>query len=172
MSKANAEWVLNFLKAHEATGQHAPVETMQRVVDYIVELEAQAGVIKGSEQLARDVMVTAVEGGSGYWARFIGVQRVDNEGFPDHLDIISFQVRPDEPAYSDKREDLRDQFQEITAEKILVAMQQIVRDEKLISPSFQSDVLLALLHDDASDIDADGADAILQVACFGELVFG
>lgn len=29
----NANWVMNYLKAIEASGQHAPVETMQRVID-------------------------------------------------------------------------------------------------------------------------------------------
>ena len=170
MSKANAEWVLNFLKAHEATGQHAPVETMQRVVDYITTLEAQADVVRGSEQLARDVMTTAVEGGINYWAEFRCVDRVDAEGSPNHLDIISFHVRPAEESFG--KGDVRELWQEVTVEKVLEAMRTITTNDKLVNSSIQSDIILGLLHNDACHIDAEGADCIVQVACFGELVFG
>lgn len=172
MSKANAEWVLNFLKAHEATGQHAPVETMQRVVDYIVALETRFGIgpDEARSNLARDVMTTAVEGGINYWADFKGVERNHEEGSPDFLIVQSFHVRPAERSFGEG--DVRELWQEVTVEKVLEAMRTITMNDTLVGSHIQSDIILGLLHDDACHIDAEGADCIVQVACFGEIVFG
>ena len=99
----------------------------------------------------RDVLVTATEGGINYWA---DVQRRSLK------DITAAIVPIDETPLYLQDDDLR------------AAIAKIFRGDVEINPEIWRDIVCAVAQEDASDIDAEGADAIVQIALFGEIVYG
>lgn len=109
-----------------------------------------------------DIVIGAVEGGTGYWAvaanyRWSGKNEYPAsatlvEGFdgrvrtvPLHLDIVAVEN----------------------------AMFRIAHDHKLsVSGVIREHVIRALATNDAGDCDSDVADIVAQVAAFGEIVYG
>ena len=114
-------------------------------------------------QFLSDILHTSIEGGIDYWALY------RNAGL--HGDnLMSIQLRPDEPSFN--RFDPRDDWQEINIEKVADAITKICTGTVRISKDRQDTISTALLANDAGMIDADLADCIVQVAAFGEIVFG
>lgn len=60
----------------------------------------------------------------------------------------------------------------LTAPLIEEAMSKIVENKIEVSNSTRNDVTRSIKENDMSYIDANAADAIIQVACFGEIVYG
>lgn len=108
-----------------------------------------------SEQLLKDLLVTAVEGGSGYWADFLNVKR-DTE-----LNIIKCLVVEQERSTEDEPPRRVD----VTPELLALGL------ERLAQANFPS----ALTHlknaiDETGD--AETADVVLQMTVFGSVVYG
>lgn len=61
---------------------------------------------------------------------------------------------------------------EITKDDVEKAMGKIMENKVEISASIRSDVTSAIKEDDYGYIDSYAADAIIQIACFGEIVYG
>lgn len=107
-------------------------------------------------QFYSDITVTAVEGGIYYWADFKDY---------DHTNLADVAVRvrdmedPDEP------------WTLINNDTIGRALS-MLKDGKVKTgrgQKFWSEVYRTM---DAGNIDASDADVIVQVACYGEIVFG
>lgn len=100
----------------------------------------------------RDVLITATEGGIGYWAR---VTR-------RNIRTIEAVIIGDFTG-----EELRLQDDDLQA-----AIRKVCRGEVEIRRDLWRDIVCAVGDDDASEIDAEAADAIVQIALFGEIVYG
>lgn len=120
-------------------------------------------------QMFSDVIITAVEGGTGYWAVADKYRWSDDDSYPATVTLIEqdsaggFDSLNREPigAYP------------VTVHGIAAAMYRIAFDPTIgVSNSIQRSVTVALVHTDYADLDADAADAIVQVLIFGDLVYG
>lgn len=106
------------------------------------------------EQFLSDVLVTAVEGGINYWAYVeeydpnTSVHLVDT--LDDEAECLYFVRLPD----------------------IASAIINICNGFKDISEDRKEIVIKANASNEAGDIDADIADAIVQIAVFGEITYG
>lgn len=124
-----------------------------------------------SAQFLRDVLCTAVEGGSNYWMHASATKRVKVGEYIEYE-----QVKVYETGDGDGDE---------TAPRIIGLAQMAEGVRRMIARDFTSDkshampysksageVLIAVVNDDAGNVDADLADLILQCACFGHIVYG
>lgn len=114
---------------------------------------------KVSEELAKDILSIAVEGGSNYWGSFGILQ-----GKSDDYTAVTVK--------------------DVTGEDAGVALPNVVtlttvRNglELAVKPSSMREDLReacikALENDDACYMDADSADCVVQLGLFGEIVFG
>lgn len=109
-------------------------------------------------QLVSDILETAVAGGIDYWLSRITVAR--NKQLDQIENIL---VKPDE----------RDSdFKLIDHPTAVYAIQRLLEGEVEVSETIKQSIYQAVVENDASYIDADGADVIVQVAAFGEIVYG
>jgi hypothetical protein len=121
--------------------------------------------VRLTEQDRSDILVTAIEGGIGYWA---GAERIDRD---EDLNIL--------------RADLYDRYTEdeegephtttcslTTKDTALDRAMERILDESLCGDWIVQYVRDAVEHDDLGFIDATAADVIVQVAMFGEVIFG
>jgi hypothetical protein len=113
--------------------------------------------IELTEQEARDILTTAVESGLygiAYWA-------TEHPGFDfwrdaETLDITRIKIVADNDKGETKTYD-------ITTEKIKEAVAQIAQENGM--PELVASIL-------EEDVDSEGADIIVQVACFGQVIYG
>lgn len=115
------------------------------------------------EQFLYDILTTFVESGWSDWARFTEVNRE-----VDTLDVLSITLID--------VEDSGKSF-DVGIDEVFTGLCRIVgkdNDGKHvdISSSILDYVMRGVREQDAGDIDAIGADCIVQAAIFGELVYG
>lgn len=112
------------------------------------------------KQFALDVMVTAVEGGIGYWSACTAYHwekddKEDLDGF--YADI------------EDDGEDEEFKFR-IDAESVWKGIETLYKQEGY--EGVKKTLSHAIVDHDAGMIDAEIADCIIQAAVFGEVVYG
>lgn len=107
-----------------------------------------------SNQDCKDILTTAVESGTDYWAYSADVQR---DTTTHAVDRVTFVDATDEAA-----------FLPVTVRwgQVLPAMQAVLDQYPKTRAAAQ------IRTNDPGMIDAEGADVIAQVAAFGEIVFG
>ncbi len=110
------------------------------------------------EQFLYDVLTTAIEGGIGYWAR---VRKLERDA---ELNVLRFEARD--------AEDGSAPYQSITPEKIDAAIARVQRGSVKVGQSYAAQFVGYPENLNACDVDAIGADIVVQVAAFGEIVFG
>jgi hypothetical protein len=131
------------------------------------------------EQFLADIIIGAVEGGTGYWAVCLWY-RHDDEGetaavLGEETELIEYadqflatygrKVKIGELIEAGKAA-------KVTVETVAKGLGRIKRGEVGV----RSDILEAIKQGDAENdgcyIDADGADVIVQAGLFGEVVYG
>jgi hypothetical protein len=126
------------------------------------------------EQFLADIITTAVEGGTGYWAQTSQYQyEYDGELKLYTGKLIEgggtqatlHELDDDDEGY--KAEGLT-----ITTDKIAAAIGKLKRGEIQINSQLAESILTGDKENDAGYIDADGADALTQIALLGELTYG
>jgi hypothetical protein len=110
------------------------------------------------KQFLQDVLCTAAEGGCDYWAIFRNVRRNGN------LDYLSFDIRD--------AEDPEAAWHSITLTKLDKAIRRLLLGEAKAGRHIVQQFAGYPGNIDATDHDADGADVVVQIAAFGEIVFG
>jgi hypothetical protein len=114
--------------------------------------------VNAREQMFSDVIITAVEGGTGYWAVASGYHFDGEDRHPASVTLTEQGAHVGYP---------------VTVHGIAAAMYRIAHDRTVkVREDIRQDVGAALWSPDAADLDADDADAIVQVLIFGELVYG
>lgn len=110
------------------------------------------------EQFLEDVLVTAVEGGIGYWAE------VAEYRYRDCHAVIA--EREDATGEGPRRFTL-------SAAKLEEGLARVASPEFKINARQRGEILSdSATNGEACLIDADSADCIVQAAVFGELVYG
>ena len=104
------------------------------------------------------VLVTAIEGGINYWAnvRKYKVASVDGN--------LTY-------AYAEVRDIGERDYSPVTLDTIALGIARIRNGEPSIAPGFLDEVREADEENDASNMDSEAADIILQVGLFNELVY-
>ena len=106
------------------------------------------------KEFLSDVMVTAIEGGINYWVeRFLSCTR--ENGF-----ITGVAFHSDGRLYTVFGRDIERAITEV--KNTTFKVRQDIREA----------VILADAQNDASDVDAEVADVLVQAAVFGEIVYG
>lgn len=119
------------------------------------------------EQFILDVMTTIVESGALMWTE--EVTTVDRD---DDLNVTRIGLIHENPS------DDGFVFKTIDPEKVVRAIQLILGvspDEGLpinLADYIRDYIVSGVRDNDAGDIDEEAADAIAQVACMGEVIFG
>jgi len=125
------------------------------------------------QEFLSDVITTAFEGGIGYWA-----QAGEYKWWSPTLDGGTAEHLYGQPnAYGVIWDGDSELWYTIDVDKVASAIKRIVdRDvpdsEVHLAEGYRDLVRIADAENDAGEIDADAADWIVQVACFGEVVYG
>jgi hypothetical protein len=135
-----------------------------------------------NKQCIYDVLTTAIEGGSGYWLnnddfKNITVRRDENHNvtaiFFEGTGQIPITYKTRGPCFAQRPQDDSQFLYCIFPLDIVEAAQKILHaskpDEYGYGPYCAAKELAKGEH---ADIDADAADCLLQVAAFGEIVYG
>lgn len=137
------------------------------------------------EEFLSRVLETAVEGACSYWADVSAdpsEESVRNEGvrdfdLSDYIEEDAEASRDDEGgiAYTEASFLVsKDPTQggTLDLQGVADAIERIVSGEVDVPPAIREIILAAVEDGDASDIDAEAADCIVQVGLFDEIVYG
>ena len=118
-------------------------------------------------QLMKDTLTTAIEGGINYWAMGRNFEREEDSAY------ATCELRPhrDEGLPFEKG-DPRNDWKRVGPEEIEAAMLRIINEPGLCAAYIREAVLLDYIDPDSCRGDADTADVVIQIALFGEIVFG
>lgn len=94
----------------------------------------------------------------GYWADDIEYAEPYDSEEPGPA--LSFTCEDGVELYTVRKTDIED------------AIEMIAGNEVTVSPGIKADIMSAIKEDDYGYIDGHAADAIVQVACFGEVIYG
>lgn len=104
-----------------------------------------------------DVIIGAVEGGTGYWAQVSGYHWSDDD--PSATEVI-FHDMEDGTEYP------------MDIDKVASAIGKLRAGGVQVNATTLASILEGDKENDGGMIDAGDADIIVQVACFGEIVYG
>jgi len=113
------------------------------------------------ERMLADILIGAIEGGTGYWAT---VSAYQHSGSAGETSATLHEIELSDPEHPDGRE--------VSTETVQEGIQAV------LDPYFRvcTDVRAAIAHadeeDDAGGLDAEAADAIVQAGLFGRLIYG
>jgi hypothetical protein len=114
-----------------------------------------------SDQLASDIMTTAAEGGSNYWAHFEAIANREGDYGAEWAAVIVTDTEDhDETEY---RADLN---------TIRAGLRRIMTEGELCGQHICDAVAAAVTSNDAGNLDADAADVVLQIGLFGRIIYG
>ena len=124
-----------------------------------------------NDEFLRDVGITAVEGGIGYWSQIEGYGKFVNSLYVGD----TFQKSLNPSNYLGKlyviddwtqEPDPNEPTHELNTDLIAKGMQLVLDSGRW------KHIAQAILAEDAGDLDAGDADVIVQLGCFGEVVYG
>lgn len=112
--------------------------------------------------LGQDILTTAVEGGIGYWFQISDYKRTDDL---DWVEVVGRQLNDDESGYDGDEHTIK-------ATQLEKAAKAIIGPDFNMKQTMKDNIARMIRHRDAGEIDAYEADAIVQYATFGKLVYG
>lgn len=110
-----------------------------------------------------DVVITAVEGGIGYWARTRNYRWDEGDDAAGQA-YATVEVFDADGALAD--------WKLVNADTVAHGIGKIRDANFKINPDLRALILGADAENDAGNIDADAADVIVQAGLFGEIVYG
>lgn len=130
---------------------------------------------KLTDEIAGDILTTAVEGGTGYWAQVDKIKRTEDLT----VTSVCFHEMSEDPDSPDVYGDNWNGFYlkegvTVTLEDVKRAIRKLAGTEpvKYAGPTIRSECRGLIFDPEEVDYDADTADVIVQVAIFGEVVYG
>lgn len=112
------------------------------------------------QRFLADIIISAVEGGTGYWAQ-VSVYRHDCPAAETAATL--HEIEPEDPSEPGRQLD---------TETIAAGIKAIVSPGFSVRADLQAVIKTADETNDASLLDAEAADAIVQAGLFGALVYG
>jgi hypothetical protein len=133
-----------------------------------------------SEQRAEflgDIITTALEGGTGYWAQVSQYQYVSDGELRVCVGTAKTGAGAGEACatlheLNDAGDGYKEQGLELTLDAVAAAIGKITSGQVSVGGMTVQAVVAASRENDADEIDADYADTIAQVALLGEVVYG
>ena len=110
------------------------------------------------------IVATAVEGGIGYWAEIRNYHWAHDGDLTGNLTQAYVEARPQNEEEAE--------WNLVTLPDIERGIAKIKDGSTEIARSVKKDILIADNENDASEIDSEAADCIVQAALFGTLVYG
>lgn len=117
------------------------------------------------EQFLSDVIVTAIEGGIGYWAVCLQYQ------YEGKVVVSDFQYLGGGTRATISPIDTEGIYM-ITPNTIAHGIAVLQADSTVCAASLRDKILAASRENDAGEIDSEAADVIVQAGLFGEVVYG
>jgi hypothetical protein len=111
------------------------------------------------EEFLSDIITTAIEGGTGYWAQVSGYHWSDDEPATTRATLHDME---DGATFALTIEDI--------ARGLAIVVDE--RGEFRLNDELRASIVLADNENDGGYIDADCADVIVQAALFGEVRYG
>lgn len=134
------------------------------------------------DEFLSHVLETAVEGGCSYWADVSAESTGDDAGSDDARDFdVGDYVEDSDTAGEEPRSYTsasflvsKDPMQggTLDLQGVADAIERIAQGEAEVPPAIREIILAAVEDGDASDIDAEAADCIVQIGLFDEIVYG
>jgi len=118
------------------------------------------------KQFLFDIFVTALEGGVGYWAQS-SVYKWTKDGTDNEEDLDNFHS-----IVTDAEDDEAFEESTINQDTIVKGINKIIKGEVQINDTMRQNITIASIRNDAGMLDANDADAIVQVGLLGEIMFG
>lgn len=145
-----------------------------------------------SDVFLSEVLQTAVEGACSYWADISAEHTGSDEGadgahdfdVSDYLEAEKNDDNDDDEGDTGNEDTLlyasasflvsKDPAQggTLDLEGIADAIERIANQEVEIAPAIREIIIAAIEEDDASEVDAEAADCIVQIGLFDEIVYG
>jgi hypothetical protein len=119
-------------------------------------------VVELDDESLADILVTAVEGGIGYWSECSEYQHNGTPGIAAK-DVFAVIIDTEDPEFSGS---IRIDLDIISRGIKNILAKDIIRKSAL------DEILRAICEDDVGMIDADYADCIIQAGLWGELRYG
>lgn len=119
-------------------------------------------------EFLNDVLITAVEGGIGYWSQVSAYRWSDGEGEPlEVASVIVHEMNDDDDGY--KPEGVT-----VTSADIGRAIGKLMDKnvELSVHRDYRARIFSASMANEAGDLDAGDCDIIMQVAVLGNVVYG
>lgn len=124
------------------------------------------------EQFLADIITTAIEGGTGYWATVYRYKWDDLPPAEVHAWIVDNETVGTQPAPPAYEAWLSEHARVINVELIARGISRIASGRVPVALSLQQAIVVGNRDVDAGMIDADCADVIVQAGLFGEIVYG
>lgn len=121
------------------------------------------------DQFCRDIICTAVEGGSNYWGRFTVLERCESEENPERGPLEYHKVQVEE---IDETTGDTVSVHEVTTAAIRAGVALVLSGKLDVHASIVAGIFAAIADKDAGAIDADDADIIMQAATLKQIVYG
>lgn len=121
-----------------------------------MECEQQDGLKR--EQFLKDVLITAIEGGVGYWSEAGNYD-------PENGTVTLWTEGEDDPAEMTTRND-------VTTATIERGVRAICENSELVNRTVREDTIIDSVENVMVRGDAETADCIVQIGLFGKLVYG
>jgi hypothetical protein len=132
-------------------------------------------ILTHAQQYCSDTLTTAIEGGINYWAKGRKFKRIHESDAENGLNYLACELKPhaDEgQAFADG--DPRNNWKPVNLDTIETAIHLLMSDAglKLCRKDIVEDIRIDWADPDSCRSDAETADVIIQIALFGEIVFG
>lgn len=132
--------------------------------------------VEARQEFLADILICAVEGGINHWATVLSYEYKT----PSETHVVIVESEPDEPVSIEKlRAYMRGELGEaqvgaypIDTGRIETAIARIIGYEAKCRLDLRATLDWASKNTEAGDVDAEIADVVMQVACFGEIVYG
>lgn len=115
------------------------------------------------KEFLADILSAAVEGGIGYWAQ------VRDYTWGTDLGLHSLEGPG---AFATVQIKVKGGWKKVNADTIATGIIAIKGPDFQVNHDLRGTILAADAENDATELDAEAADAIVQAALFGELVYG
>lgn len=109
-----------------------------------------------SEEFLTDILTTAAEGGINYW-----VSESKCIIRSKTFEWLTFEVKPQDSEI----------WYKVDPTSVFQGLQSIVAAKFVVNPDVKAGIREAIASNDASNLDADDVDCIVQAGLFGEIVY-
>lgn len=123
------------------------------------EINAAVVVLPIADQLCKDLLTTAMEGGSNYWLACKDVRR------DEEMNVVHVTRCRD-------AEDSSNKFDDVTLNTMRLGVQRLLAPGADVASNIRSELLALMLDPDDTSWDVWTADAVLQFGLLGSLVYG